>query len=186
MINTVLGIVGSPRKKGNTALLVSEVLRGARASGMRTETVFLGDLAIGECDGCHRCWEGAPCPKTDDMLQLYSHITESDAIVFGTPVYWYGPTALMKLFLDRFVYFNCPENREKIKGTRAIVVAPFEDDDRETAVPLVCLFEKSFAYLEMKLLSTLLVPGVTKPGEVREKREIMKKAFETGKNLAAG
>jgi multimeric flavodoxin WrbA len=185
-MNSVLGIVGSPRKKGNTALLVSEVLRGARASGMRTETVFLGDLVIEECDGCHRCWEGVTCPKNDDMLKLYSHITESDAIVFGTPVYWFGPTALMKLFLDRFVYFNCPENRDKIRGTRAVVIAPFEDDDRETAAPLVRLFEKSFAYLEMKLLNILLVPGVTKPGEAREKPETMKKAFETGKGLAAG
>jgi multimeric flavodoxin WrbA len=178
--------VGSPRKKGNTSLLVSEVLRGACASGMRAEIVYLADQVIGECDGCHRCWEGATCPKTDDMLRLYSYVTESDAIVFGTPVYWYGPTALMKLFLDRFVYFNCPENRQKIKNTRAVVVAPFEDDDRETAEPLVRLFEKSFAYLEMELFGTLLVPGVTKPGEVREKHEIMKKAFETGKNLAAG
>jgi multimeric flavodoxin WrbA len=185
-MNTVLGIVGSPRKKGNTSLLVSEVLRGARASGMRAEIVYLADQVIEECDGCHRCWEGATCPKTDDMLRLYSYVTESDAIVFGTPVYWYGPTALMKLFLDRFVYFNCPENRQKIKNTRAVVVAPFEDDDRETAEPLVRLFEKSFAYLEMELFGTLLVPGVTKPGEVREKHEIMKKAFETGKNLAAG
>lgn len=182
-MKTVLGIAGSPRKNGNTATLVSEVLRGARTSGMRTEIVFLGDVVIGECNGCHRCREGAPCRQNDDMQALYSRVTESDAIVFGTPVYWFGPTALMKLFLDRFVYFNCPENREKIRGTRAVLVAPFEDNDNETAAPLVCLFEKSLAYLEMELVRTLLVPGVTKPGEAGENREIMRKMFETGRDL---
>ena len=50
-MKTVPGIAGSPRKNGNTATLVSEVLRGARTSGMRTEIVFPGDLAIGECNG---------------------------------------------------------------------------------------------------------------------------------------
>ncbi|MBN2324272.1 MAG: flavodoxin family protein [Spirochaetes bacterium] len=184
-MSTVLGIVGSPRKKGNTSVLVSQLLRGARSSGMRTETVYLADLVIGECDGCHRCWQGAACPKNDDMYTLYTHISKSDAVVFGTPVYWFGPTALMKLFLDRFVYFNCPENRGKIRNTRAVLVAPFEDEDEETALPLVSLFEKSFAYLEMELFDTLLVPGVTKPGEVRDKHEVMKKAFDTGKNLAS-
>jgi multimeric flavodoxin WrbA len=59
------------------------------------------------------------------MLAIYPKIIEADVIIFGTPVYWYGPTALMKAFIDRFVYFNCPENRAK-SGKAANI--PFEDD----------------------------------------------------------
>ena len=183
---SALGIVGSPRKKGNTAFLVREVLRGVRASGMDTEIVYLADLVIGECDGCHACWEGSPCTKKDGMQALYPVIAESEAIVFGTPVYWFGPTALMKLFLDRFVYFNCRENRKAVKGTRALLVSPFEDDDKETAHPLVSLFEKSVAYLEMTLSGTLLVPGVTRPGDVKEHPGTLRRAFESGQSLAQG
>lgn len=50
------------------------------------------------------------------MNGFYQKIIDSDILVFGTPVYWYAPTAIMKAFIDRFVYFNCPENREKIRG----------------------------------------------------------------------
>ena len=92
--NTILGVVGSPRKRGNTHTLVSRILEGAAAEGAAAETLFLGDLDIRECDGCHICWKGRQCSKKDDMNKIYPKIIQSDIIVFGTPVYWYGPTAL--------------------------------------------------------------------------------------------
>jgi multimeric flavodoxin WrbA len=183
-LKKVLGIVGSPRRNGNTHVLVAEILRGADEGNAHTEMLFLADLKINECDGCHRCWKGMKCPKKDDMLKLYPKIIESDILLFGTPVYWYGPTALMKLLIDRFVYFNCPRNREKIRGKKAAIVAPFEDESIDTASLLLHFFEKSLAYLEMSLAGTLLVPGVTKPGEVRKKSSYMKEAYQLGQKIA--
>jgi multimeric flavodoxin WrbA len=55
----VLGIVGSPRENGNTHVLVSHILDGAREAGATTEIVLLGDLKIAECDGCHACWHAS-------------------------------------------------------------------------------------------------------------------------------
>ena len=112
----VLAVVGSPRKDGNTDILVSRIAEGAKAGGAEVEIVRLGELSVQECNGCHACWRGRDCSKDDDMRRLYPKIMAADAIVLGTPVYWYGPTALMKAFMDRFVYFNCPQNRPKIKG----------------------------------------------------------------------
>lgn len=66
-VKKVLGIVGSPRKKGNTHLLISRILEGAEEAGATTDIVFLGKLKIRECDGCHACWKGKPCGKKDDM-----------------------------------------------------------------------------------------------------------------------
>jgi multimeric flavodoxin WrbA len=183
-LKRVLGIMGSPRRNGNTHVLVSEILRGARERDAYTEMLFLADLDIGDCNGCHQCWGGAKCPKGDDMLGLYPKIIASDVLVFGTPVYWYGPTALMKLFIDRFVYFNCPDNRKKIRGKKAVIAAPFEDESLDTASLLVRFFEKSLAYLEMELVGTLLVPRMTKPGEVKEKKKHMRKARELGRRIA--
>jgi multimeric flavodoxin WrbA len=179
----VLGIMGSPRKSGNTHVLVSGILEGAKDAGAATEIVLLGGLNIGECDGCHICWEGKPCKHKDDMNGLFPVITQSDVIILGTPVYWYGPTALMKAFLDRFVFFNCSENRPGIKGKEAVLAVPFEENDPETAAPLVTLFEKSFQYLEIELIDKIIVPGVTKRGEVKEQKEIMKKCFKLGQRL---
>ena len=177
----VLGVVGSPRKKGNTDILVASVLEGAQEEGAKTEVIFLNDLHIAECDGCHACWKEKPCKKKDDMNGLYPKIIESDVIIFGTPVYWYGPTALMKGFIDRFVYFNCPGNRLKIKGKDAILAVPFEEDHPDAATPLIAFFEKSLNYLEMNIIGKILVPGVTLRGEIAKKNDRIQEAFELGR-----
>ena len=105
------------------------------------------------------------------MPELYERLIESDVIVLGTPVYWYGPTALMKGFVDRLVYFNCPENRAKIRGKSAVIVVPYEDDSYETSRLIEEFFEKSLAYLEMKLAGKIIVPGVGAKGDVTKKPE---------------
>jgi len=182
----ILGVVGSPRRDGNTHILVASILEGAKKQGAATEILLLGDLAIAECDGCHACWQGKDCCKNDDMLGIYRKIIESDAIIFGTPVYWYGPTGLMKVFIDRFVYFNCPANREKIRGKSAVIAVPFEEDNPDAAALVVAFFEKSLAYLEMKLVGIVLVPGVADKGQILDKPESLKQAHELGSRLARG
>ncbi len=184
MMKKILGIMGSPRKKGNTHILISKILEGAKSEGAKGDILFLNDLTIQECDGCHRCWRGTECSKEDDMNRLYPKIIESDGIVFGTPVYWYGPTALMKGFIDRFVYFNCPENRKKIRGKPAVLAVPFEEEDPQAAALLKASFEKSLVYLEMNLIGTILVPGVSQKGEILEKVDLLGEAYELGRRLA--
>jgi multimeric flavodoxin WrbA len=181
----IIGVVGSPRKNGNTDILVAKVLAGAESVGVTTNLVRLGDLSIKECDGCHVCWNGKRCSKNDDMGDLYRKIIESDLIVLGTPVYWYGPTALMKGFIDRLVYFNCPVNRAQVKGKPVVIVIPYEEEGSEVAAPVVGFFEKCCEYLEMKLVFKLIVLGVCSRGEVLEKESYLKEAFELGKRLVA-
>jgi multimeric flavodoxin WrbA len=181
----LLGIVGSPRKNGNTHVLVSHILAGARAEGAKTEIVLLGELDLQECNGCHACWKGThACSKRDDMQTLYSKIAQCDALILGTPVYWYGPTAILKCFLDRFVYFNCPANRGQVRGKSAVIAVPFEDTASDTANGVVDMFDKSLSYVEMKLVDKIIVPGVTKRGEVRGQKRVMDRCFKLGQQLA--
>ena len=180
----ILGIMGSPRRNGNTHILLSKILEGAEAEGATGDIIFLDDLVIRECNGCHTCWQGKECSKDDDMNGIYPRIIESDAIIFGTPVYWYGPTALMKGFIDRFVFFNCSENREKIRGKPVALAIPFEEENPQTASLLEAFFEKSLGYLEMNLIGAILVPGVTRKGEIKEKEAKLQEAYELGKKLA--
>ncbi|GAK56145.1 iron-sulfur flavoprotein [Candidatus Vecturithrix granuli] len=179
----VLGILGSPRKHGNTHLLIAKVLEGAREKGAQAELVTLDALQIHECNGCHACWREKECSKQDDMNTLYPKIAESDVLIFGTPVYWYAPTALMKAFIDRFVYFNCPANRGKIQGKSAVLVIPFEEDDPEMVAPLLTFFDKCFQYLQVQCVAKLIAPGVTKKGEVRDRPEYLAEAFQIGQSL---
>jgi hypothetical protein len=180
----ILGVMGSPRRNGNTHILASRILEGAQSEGVGGDMLFLDDLAIQECNGCHVCWEGKECSKKDDMNSMYPKIIASGGIVFGTPVYWYGPTALMKGFIDRFVYFNCPEHRAKIRGKPAVLAVPFEEEDPEAAALLKAFFEKSLGYLEMNLIGTIIVPGVTRKGEIIAKKEKLAEGYELGRRLA--
>ncbi len=183
-MKNILGIVGSPRKKGNTHLLVNAIVEGAKEQGARAEIIFLSDLQIRECDGCHVCWKGRPCSKKDDMNGVYRKMAAADIIVFGTPVYWYGPTALMKAFIDRCVYFNCDKNRPMIRDKGAILAIPFEEEDPQTVAPLLTFFDRSLTYLEMRMLGSVVVPGVTLRGEVVKKTDSMQAAFELGRRSA--
>ncbi len=177
----VLAFMGSPRRKGNTHRMVEKILEGAKDEGADTETIFLDGLNIMECDGCHACWKGKPCTKDDGMGEVYEKIAESDVLVFGTPVYWYGPTALMKGLIDRFVYFNCPENRVKIKNKKSILAIPFEEENPDTADLLIEFFKRSLSYLEVDLIGTALAPGVARLGEVKKKKKYMDECYELGK-----
>jgi multimeric flavodoxin WrbA len=179
----ILAIVGSPRKGGNTDVLVSRIAEGSKAGGADVEVVRLGELAIRECDGCHACWRGRQCSKDDDMRRLYDSIAAADVLVLGTPVYWYGPTALMKAFIDRFVYFNCEANRVKIRGKKAAIAIVLEEDNQATWQPVVDFFSKSLGYMEMGLAGTIVVPGVGEKGAIHRKTDRLDEAERLGRSL---
>ncbi|HMK93989.1 MAG TPA: flavodoxin family protein [Candidatus Limnocylindrales bacterium] len=94
----VLGLVGSPRRGSNTDLLVSAILDGAAVSHHAVDKVYLYDVDIAPCMDCKACKHADyKCAVNDGMQRLYPKLDEADVIIFGTPLYWYGPSAKMKL-----------------------------------------------------------------------------------------
>ena len=90
----------------------------------------------------------------------------------------------MKALVDRFVYFNCPENRAKVRGKSAVIAVPFEEEDIRTSGGVVTFFEKSLEYLEMELVGRVVVPGVGRKGEILERQDPLEEARELGRRLA--
>lgn len=180
----ILGLMGSPRTGGNSDVLLMAALEAAAEAGATTDLIRLGPLQIAECDGCEACWHGADCVQQDDMNAIYPRIAEAAALLFATPVYWFGPTGLMKMLIDRFVYFNCAENRPQVRDKPAGVIVPFEEADPTVADGTIEVFRKSLTYLEMEFAGSVIVPGVTSLGEVRDRPEAMAQARELGRKLA--
>lgn len=175
----VLGLVGSPRKGGNTDLLVSRILDGAGASGNLTEKVHLYGLDAAPCVDCRSCQKGKfQCVIEDGMQRLYPKLEGADVIVFVTPLYWYGPTGKMKLVMDRLRPFA---SSKKLEGKKAVMVVPSEEGENACSC-LVGMFELSFKYLDMALAGKLLVKAYEK-AEVNTQPETLSRAFETGKTL---
>ena len=114
----VLGIVCSPRKGGNTEILVKEALAATHEAGAETELVLVAGKNIAGCDGCSSCRQTGVCHIKDDMQPIYKQLEASDAVIFGTPVYFTNVTAQAKAIMDRCFLF-LPDR--KLKGK---VVAP--------------------------------------------------------------
>ena len=100
-------LMGSPRKGGNTAALLSPFREELEQGGVETETVWLYDRNIGPCRACRCCqkdWSVLGCPQRDDVPAIFDQVLAADLIVLATPIYSWYCTAPMKALLDRLVY----------------------------------------------------------------------------------
>lgn len=180
----VLAVVGSPRKRGNTDVLVEAVIRGATENGAEVEKVFLADLDVKPCDACDACRKSGRCVVRDDMASLYEKLFASDAWVLGTPIYWWGPSAQLKAFVDRWYAFSGDEERQRVDGKRAALVAAFEDSDPATARHAVGMLRDAFDYLRMDFVDQVLVTAGAR-GEAAKNQAALDRAYALGKRLAA-
>ena len=178
----VLGIVGSPRRGGNTEIVVDEVLAGAEEAGASTEKVILSELDILPCEACDLCAEDGECVLQDDMSALLEQMWRCQVWVLGTPVYWWGPSAQFKTFLDRWY----SARQIKFQGRRAILAIPLGDTDTSTARHAVGMLADALAYLKMDLAATVLAPGVLDPGEVRRTPDVLAAARRAGREVVDG
>ncbi len=97
----VMGLQGSPRKRGNTESLISAFLDEAKTHGAHCQLLDVPRMNIRPCQGCGNCEKKGFCVIDDDMQQVYPLLRQADIIVMGTPVYFYGATAQLKALIDR-------------------------------------------------------------------------------------
>ena len=114
----IIGINASPRKNANTQTLVEAILTGAEKNGAETRMVNLRELKINGCLGCEGCKKHlGRCVQKDDLTPLLQDLTGYDAIVMGTPVYWFHVSAQFKMLVDRlysFMQHTDPETGEAV------------------------------------------------------------------------
>jgi multimeric flavodoxin WrbA len=177
----VLGIVGSPRRQGNTEILVEEVLRGAEEAGAQVEKVILSELDIGPCRACDDCLVMGECTQQDDMVMVLHKMQDSQVWVLGTPVYWWGPTAQFKAFLDRWYG---AEKIVRFEGRRAILVIPLGDSDIRTARHTIGMLTDALTYTRMELCGTVLAPGALDLGDASRDADALGAARRAGREAA--
>jgi multimeric flavodoxin WrbA len=174
----VLGIVGSPRRGGNTDVLVDEVLAGAAEAGALTEKVVLSKLNVGPCRACDACGKTGKCVQQDDMHALLEQMEQSQVWVLGTPVYYWGPTAQFKAFVDR--WYGAGE-AVAFGDKRAILIVPLGSDAAYDARHAVGMIEDSLAWQKTELVATIVAPGVMERGVVRGRPDVLAEARRAGR-----
>ena len=176
-----VGIVGSPRKNGNTEILTRHTLKAIAEEGLDTELIRLAGRNIQPCNACMACKEEEKCPIDDDLLPIYNKMKEADAIILASPVYFGSATALLKAFMERTGYIARPKKVFAGKVGGPLVVAR-RAGQNFTLAQLMYWFH----------ISGFFVPGSTywniafghEKGEVEEDKEGLRTAWDFGKNIA--
>ncbi|MGE5404557.1 MAG: flavodoxin family protein [Candidatus Saccharibacteria bacterium] len=108
----ILALYGGPRKAplSKTETMLNAFVDGCRDQGAEVKIIKLKDMDIKDCLGCLSCWWKTPgsCVQKDDMAQIVDDINQSDVEIWATPLYFWGPSALLKRWLDRCIIMTDP------------------------------------------------------------------------------
>ena len=98
---------GSPRKGGNTEIMVETFAKGARKNNHEVVELNVAHMDIHGCKGCKYCFaHSGECVQKDDMTKIYAELKNADMVVFAAPIYWFDMTAQLKTAIDRLYAFG--------------------------------------------------------------------------------
>ncbi len=174
-----VGIVGSPRKGGNTEIITAHCLKAIAEEGLDTELIRLAGLNITGCNACGYCFEHEGCSIEDDFAPIFEKMVAADAIVVGVPVYFSSAPAYIKGLLERAGYAGRGRFVGKVGGP--LVVAR-RAGQNFTVAELLFWFH----------ITQIINPGSTywnmafgrERGEVEKDEEGLRTAWNFGKNVA--
>ena len=176
----VVLINGSPHRKGNTFIALSEVAGALEKEGVQTEIIQLGIKAVQGCIACNKCAELGHCVFQDTLYnQVREALQEADGIVVGSPVYYAGPNGALCALLDR-VFYSCSELLAYKAGASVAVCR------RGGASATFDRLNKYFTILNMPVVSSQYWNSVhgMRPGEATEDAEGLQTMRMLGRNMA--
>jgi multimeric flavodoxin WrbA len=185
----VLGIMGSPRVRGNSDVLLDDALAAAEKAGAQVEKIILDRKKISGCKDCKKCNETGLCVIKDDMPEIHTKILAADAIIHSVPVYFWSMTAQMKAYLDRWcALFDATwrwqkDYYPKMKGKRIALITVCGDANVHTADPIVHSFKSTVDMTGMHWLGVVMASATDK-GDILKDNEAREQAAELGRKAA--
>jgi len=191
-MTSVLGIHGSPRKGGNTEILLDEALAGAEAAGAEVEKIRLAKLKFKACQACGGCDETGKCKINDDMQLLYPKFINGNKFIIASPIFFKSISALTKSMVDRFqclwvakyVLKDVPWDT----GTKRLgaFISTCGSDRRDMFEPGKAVIRSLYVTLDIKYAYELLVDSIDEKGEICDHPGILEQARQLGRKLVTG
>ena len=181
---------GSPRREGNTDMLLGETLKAA-SDGNEIIQFTLNDMNIRPCQNCGGCDETGSCILTDDMDDIYSAIREADRIILASPIFFFGLSAQTKVMIDRCQSFWCekyllkktiPSGPHGRKGLLLLVGGMKKDTGIQCAGATATAFFRTISVPEHETLGYL---SIDSKGAILNHPSALKDAYEAGAKLVA-
>jgi len=187
MAKKVLVMLGSPRRKGNSAILADQIAKGAKSDKAKVETVYLHGKTIAPCKACLACQKknSRGCSIKDDMQEIYLKLIGADAWVIASPVYWFTMSAQTKIFMDRC--FALPAyHKDPFRGKRIAIAMTYGDDDPFSSgcVNALRTFQDAYGYTQ-SIITGMVYGSAMDAGQIRSNEKVMREAFDLGKKLVS-
>ena len=187
----VLGISGSPRRNGNTELLIKEFMNGAKSRGHKTELFLLTELKISPCTSCDSCQRTGKCVIDDDMQLMHKKLLEADYIVFASPIYFGGVSAQLKSFIDRcqtlwsrkYILKKVLVSPDKESRSGYFISTAGSKDYNKIFDGAIFVIKAIFNTLDIKYKGELLFKNMEKKGDIIKHPNALNMAYETGASL---
>jgi len=185
----VLGIMGSPRIKGNTDLLLDQALKGAKDNKADIEKIIVDKLNIAGCKEYYGCLKDGNCVIRDDMEAIYPKLLDADVIIVASPIFFYGLTAQLKALIDRSqaiwarkYVLKFPPHKQGRKGAFIGVGAT---KGEQLFVGPALTIKYFFKALDVAYAGELLVRGVDNRGDIKKHPEALTEAYVLGQKLTS-
>lgn len=187
----VLGIYGSPRKGGNSDLLLDETLAGAEKAGAEIERVYCRKLKMKGCVECGGCDKTGKCVLDDDMQSVYPLMEQADAIVLSAPMFFYDIPAIAKALVDRSqacwskrMLTKTKEERKHYDSGKGYLIGVGATKGKNLfyAPELVCKY--FYDAMDMSYEGALEFRGLEGKGQVKDSEEHLQEARQFGRKIA--
>ena len=180
----IIGIAGSPRKQGNSTILLEHVLDGAaEKEAEQLPIVHLNDLVFKGCQNCGGCDDTGICILKDDLTPVYDSLAEADIWVLASPIYFDGISGQLKLFFDRLICLSKKNLPGKRRG--AIVIA-YEDQQREDYVKNMEVYRGYLSWFsDFEFTEIMEAWSVVAKRDINSKPEFLEQAKKLGNKLAS-
>lgn len=184
----VLGILGSPRREGNTEILLDEALRGASDHGGLCEKIILRDLKITPCLEIYKCAEDGVCAIQDEMQGLFPKIIQAERLLLASPIFFYSVPALAKAMIDRCQSLWAKKYILKlpvspIAERKGVFISVAATRGKKLFDGVRLTVKYFFDAIDVAYSDELFVRGADEKGEVRDQPEALKAAYDLGRRL---
>jgi len=187
---TIIAIYGSPRRKGNTSLLLKKAVQGARESGADVEEITLRDLKMSPCLEIYGCKKTGRCVIQDDFQKVFDKLAACQALMLASPIFFYTVSAHTKILMDRFQSLwvkkywieKIPFGKRDFSRKGLFISAGATRGKRLFEGTLLSM-RYFFEVLDMELWRTLLYRALDFEGDVLNHPDYLEEAYRAGQEL---
>ena len=182
--------MGSPRRQGNTEILLDEALAGAKEAGAEVEKVVVSQLKISPCREIYACLKDGNCAIKDDMQWLYEKLLEADHIIFASPIFFYSVPSQAKAIVDRCQALWVRRHvlgmgKEDSQIRRGVFISVGATRGKRLFDGAVLTVKYFFDAIGVKYSGGLLIRGIDSKAQIKEHPAALQDAFRLGQQLVS-